>query len=98
MPVDVEHARTLARGATASVVKAKVRKWSAKKNPAAEAKCHKRHCTRASSSDSRSDGQFAGTTATASKGACADGQFAGTTATASKGACAEVNKPDVELQ
>ena len=38
MPVDVEHAHTLARGATASVVKAKVRKWSAKKSPAAEAK------------------------------------------------------------
>ena len=52
MPVDVEHAHTLARGATASVVKAKVRKWSAKKTPAAEAKRHKRHCTRPSSSDS----------------------------------------------
>ena len=67
MPVDVEHAHTLARGATASVVKAKVRKWSAKRSPAAEAKHHKRHCAGASSSDN----QFAGTTATASQGACA---------------------------
>ena len=55
MPVDVEHAHTLARGATASVVKAKVRKWSAKKTPAAEAKHRNRHCARASSSNSGND-------------------------------------------
>ena len=72
MPVDVEHARALGRGATASIVKAKVRKWSAKKSPVAEAKLPKRHCARASSSSSSSDtcnnGQLAGTTATASQG------------------------------
>ena len=51
MPVDVEHAHALCRGATASIVKAKVRKWSAKKSPAAEAKRHKKDCASASSSD-----------------------------------------------
>ena len=61
MPVDVEHAHTLARGVTASVQKGKVRKWSAKQ---ADARHHKRHCSRANSS-----GQLAGTTAVVSQSA-----------------------------
>ena len=84
MPVDVEHAHTLARGATASVVKAKVRKWSAKKSPAAEATHHKRHCAGASSSDN----QLAGTAATVMVSLPVQPQLHR----------AEVNKPDVELQ
>ncbi len=82
LPVDVEHARALGRGATASIVKAKVRKWSAKKSPAAEAKDHKRHGARASSSSSSGD-------------TCDNGQLAGSTAAAYQGSCAEVGKPDV---
>ena len=72
MPVDVEHAHALGRGATASIVKAKVRKWSGKKSPAAEAKHHKKHCAKASSSDSGTDSKLAGSTATAYQGACAE--------------------------